>query len=640
MGDIVSDGIPLETPITQADKGYASTPPTFGRAFSAMFEDSSPVAMGARAAERGQYAGSSWFDQALTQIGEANAGMVVQQPKQSPMLTAAEANKLYAPEGTKITDTPMPQALARLVGQEKAQEVDRESVLSRFAAAHSLPYRFATGTAAFLSDPINAATALLPGVGEDAVAARLGLGSGLVGRTASRLIAGAATGAVAQAPLSALKYGLGTEEASDYDLRSAFRDMAFSAAGGAMLHAGFGAVGDALARRAAEPTNPDLALIRGLEASGDNAVSPKGAIGRFQIMPATARQYGFDPSKLTDPAYNQQVASAILADLRKRYGNDTEAVLIAYNAGPGRANEFLAAGRDPSVLPAETRNYLARARQIDGEAQINLAAAPTKADAMHAAVAQISDGRPVDVLPVFDEASARAASDAAALRAEDDALASQLSELPKGDSEAAERLNRLRAVESQISGSRDEGAPDLTPEGRQALLQRRDELLTDTTPEGLAAAAAPLETRQRLEAQRARISDQLAALEAKTSEGRLARLGPSLPFDPAHLAAVQQRLYGDGFAPGMPQEEFDAARAAIYGPKEAIGDAKAPLEAEKPAGSLPALETAHAARMAAGPRLTAEEQAHLDRTAEGIAAADLRENAYQQAAECLTEAGL
>jgi hypothetical protein len=111
-----------------------------------------------------------------------------------------------------------------------------------------------------------------------------------------------------------------------------------------------------------------LGIIRKLENSGDSAVSPAGAIGRYQIMPSTARQYGFDPSKLTDPAYNETVASTILNDLQKKYGGDTDAILAAYNGGPGRANQFLASGRNAAVLPLETQRYLAHSHQLLAQA--------------------------------------------------------------------------------------------------------------------------------------------------------------------------------------------------------------------------------------------------------------------------------
>lgn len=107
-----------------------------------------------------------------------------------------------------------------------------------------------------------------------------------------------------------------------------------------------------------------MPLVRGLERSADNATSPAGAMGRYQIMPGTARQYGFDPSHLMDPTYNETVARHVLADLNHRYNGDTAAVLVAYNAGPGRAAKFLAAGRDPSVLPLETQKYLEHAEHL------------------------------------------------------------------------------------------------------------------------------------------------------------------------------------------------------------------------------------------------------------------------------------
>lgn len=100
-----------------------------------------------------------------------------------------------------------------------------------------------------------------------------------------------------------------------------------------------------------------------------DVISSAGAIGKFQIMPDTARQYmgkGFDVATLRDPAVNEKVANKIIADLQNRFRNedgsvDTTAVLIAYNAGPGRANSFIRNGRKFSSLPVETQRYLERA---------------------------------------------------------------------------------------------------------------------------------------------------------------------------------------------------------------------------------------------------------------------------------------
>lgn len=106
-----------------------------------------------------------------------------------------------------------------------------------------------------------------------------------------------------------------------------------------------------------------LGLIRQLEGSGDRAVSPKGAIGRYQIMPATARAYGFDPSRLTDPNYEAAAAQAIVADFSKKAKNLDE-LLVLYNSTPQYLARFRDAGDDPSVLLPETRRYLDHAHQI------------------------------------------------------------------------------------------------------------------------------------------------------------------------------------------------------------------------------------------------------------------------------------
>lgn len=104
-----------------------------------------------------------------------------------------------------------------------------------------------------------------------------------------------------------------------------------------------------------------LPKVAALEGSKDDAVSPRGAVGKYQIMPGVARSYGFDPEKLTDPVYNEGVARTVLADLSKRFNGDEEAILVAYNAGPSRAFQWVRDGRDTSELPNETKHYLVEA---------------------------------------------------------------------------------------------------------------------------------------------------------------------------------------------------------------------------------------------------------------------------------------
>ena len=86
------------------------------------------------------------------------------------------------------------------------------------------------------------------------------------------------------------------------------------------------------------------------------AVSPKGAIGLMQIMPATAKELGIDPH---DPQQNLTGGTRYLSSLLKKFGDIPQAV-AAYNAGPGRI-ETLIKRFGPewqSHLPEETRKYV------------------------------------------------------------------------------------------------------------------------------------------------------------------------------------------------------------------------------------------------------------------------------------------
>lgn len=82
-----------------------------------------------------------------------------------------------------------------------------------------------------------------------------------------------------------------------------------------------------------------------------NAVSPKGAEGIAQFMPATAKIRGLANS--FDVAEALVASARYLGDLRDRFGNLGLAA-AAYNAGEAGLETFLKAGR----LPIETRDYV------------------------------------------------------------------------------------------------------------------------------------------------------------------------------------------------------------------------------------------------------------------------------------------
>lgn len=106
------------------------------------------------------------------------------------------------------------------------------------------------------------------------------------------------------------------------------------------------------------------AVMRAESAGDPRAVSPAGAMGLMQLMPATWADLrirfglGDDPY---DPHDNILAGAAYLRELLDRYG--APGFLAAYNAGPGRYEEALVTGRP---LPSETRAYLAKLAPVVG----------------------------------------------------------------------------------------------------------------------------------------------------------------------------------------------------------------------------------------------------------------------------------
>ena len=98
------------------------------------------------------------------------------------------------------------------------------------------------------------------------------------------------------------------------------------------------------------------AVMRVESGGREHAISPKGAIGLMQIMPDTwaglRQRYrlGRNPR---DPRDNILAGAAYLREMHDRYG--AAGFLAAYNAGPGRYQDYVSIGRP---LPAETLAYV------------------------------------------------------------------------------------------------------------------------------------------------------------------------------------------------------------------------------------------------------------------------------------------
>ena len=124
------------------------------------------------------------------------------------------------------------------------------------------------------------------------------------------------------------------------------------------------------ARRANIPVQWSLAIARQESSFMTDAKSSAGALGVMQLMPATAKQVAAkigvsypNNRSLTSPDLNIRLGTNYLGQMLRKFDNNRILASAAYNAGPGRVNQWL----NPDVpfdvwieiIPfTETRNYV------------------------------------------------------------------------------------------------------------------------------------------------------------------------------------------------------------------------------------------------------------------------------------------
>jgi membrane-bound lytic murein transglycosylase D len=126
-----------------------------------------------------------------------------------------------------------------------------------------------------------------------------------------------------------------------------------------------------LTRILREENLPPELLAVALVESGFNpiALSPKGARGIWQLMPATAERYGLAVGPMNDhrthPEHSTRAAARYLRDLYKQFG-DWKLALAAYNWGEDKVQKVINRTgvrnfdemAERGLLPAETRKYV------------------------------------------------------------------------------------------------------------------------------------------------------------------------------------------------------------------------------------------------------------------------------------------
>jgi hypothetical protein len=175
-------------------------------------------------------------------------------------------------------------------------------------------------------------------------------------------------------------------------------------------------------------------------------------------------------------------------------------------------------------------------------------------------------------LPVINQRAIELIAEQERLSTRDTELASTLEKLPPGDASAADRLNRLQAVEQQIAATNDIAE-------KRALNERRDQILVDTNPEALQAAAAPFEARRVAEAERTSISDRLDQIIAEHANLQASTL-PQM-----QLPALGQRERIPGAKPEQLTLPLEPATAETVPPE-------APRARVDTTAPQPALQTA------------------------------------------------
>jgi hypothetical protein len=234
------------------------------------------------------------------------------------------------------------------------------------------------------------------------------------------------------------------------------------------------------------------------------------AQGLTQLLPSTAKGLGVDPS---DPAQNVDGGIRYYSQLLQQFGNQADA-LAAYNWGPANVQAWIANGRNPGKLPAETKKYV-----------------------------QIIGGGTADTSGLYNQARSLTNQKLDAQGASDTERAAALDELDQQQSRAKVGTDFNRPVQSRATNPAQNFGDQLSSINANAGIadkntQSQIDYLTSFISAAQGAKNFPAATLQAKQDQLRKLRQQADQAEAKIESDKLDKLNTLLADEQKSLATL------------------------------------------------------------------------------------------------------
>ena len=435
----------------------------------------------------------------LVQSGEKAALGYLSERAQMKKQSKAEIESDAKAEGVQLENIPndgMYLAQSKLLIDRKKEMKAREATIQ--ASGLGAVGQFSAGMVGGIVDPLNLAVSFIPVGGEAYWAAKIGAAGSLAERVAIRAASGAAAGAVGAAALEPIQAATGYDLGDEYSAANSLHNIGFGAGLGSLFHVALGPMKEkAYAKRQAlekilEDSNPKpLPGVSGPTITGGGELQPfeGGEAYRESLPPEPSKGPGYNPTAdmtaeggpggpaPSDAHYRTDIEAGVNPEMGP--GRPTQEQL---NREPLRRQHYERVYNDylkeiehgnedaPNWKGITPEDHLA-AKAIADLENINY---ETRMELMRGALAQMLDGREVDVTPIIRREIITRDMRMEAARAQDPAAFAVHDEINAKIKEVQDRLNytkesqdlveQMKAIEERRSSG-----PELTKAEHDAL---------------------------------------------------------------------------------------------------------------------------------------------------------------------------